>query len=82
LHSPQDERNAAPRRDTSNQLTAILVINGVVVLLLIVLAISVPSASEWISAAAQAEFANPDLPTLAPTQMAQPAEQIRVVRSN
>ena len=37
-------------------LLLFLAINGIIVLVLLVLALSVPSASEWISAAAQAEF--------------------------
>jgi hypothetical protein len=81
MHRPPDQRNSA-RRDRSDQLTAVLAVNGIVVLVLLALALSSPSASEWISAAVQAEFVNPDLPTNAPTQIAEPVEQTRIVRSN
>jgi len=46
-----------------------------------VLALSSPSASEWISAAVQAEFVG-DGPAAPPTQIAQPTEAARIVRSN
>jgi Na+-transporting methylmalonyl-CoA/oxaloacetate decarboxylase gamma subunit len=81
LHRPLDKWNSA-RRDGSDQLTVVLAINGIVVLVLLVLAWAVPSASEWISAAVQAEFVNPDLTTNAPTQIARPVDQMRIVRSN
>jgi len=48
---------------------------------LLALALSSPS-SERISAAVQAEFIGPNLPANAPTQIAQPVEQMRIVRSN
>jgi hypothetical protein len=59
----------------------IVAANGVIVLGLIALALSVPKASEWISAAAQAEFAGSEAPIAAPTQLARPLEQ-RLVRSD
>jgi hypothetical protein len=50
---------------------------------LIALAIFQPAASDWISQAAQAEFAAPFLaPALVPTQLARPADEIRTVRSD
>ena len=68
------------RRDLSDEITPILAINGIIVLVLLVLALSTPSASEWISAAAESEFVGgADVPA---TQIAQPAETIKVVRSN
>lgn len=70
------------RRDQSDQITPILAINGIIVLVLVVLALSVPSASEWISAAAQAEFVDGVAPPTMPTQTAQPVEAMKVVRSN
>jgi hypothetical protein len=50
---------------------------------LIGLAVSHPSASRWISDAAQAEFVGMDfVPDLAPpTRLAQPTNEIRTVRS-
>ena len=82
MHLPLDNWNAARRRGVSKQFTIVLAVNGVIVLVLLALALFVPSASEWISAAAEAEFMGPDLPTTAPTQVARPLEQMRVVRSN
>ena len=74
-------RKPQGRRDLSEQITPLLAINGIIVLALLVLALSVPSASEWISAAVQAEFVG-DAPAGTPTQMAQPDEAIKIVRSN
>ena len=53
------------------------------VIALIGLAISHPSASRWISEAAQAEFVGTDfVPDLAPpTRLAQPTNEVRIVRS-
>jgi hypothetical protein len=82
LQRPHDQWKPTGRRDSSGEITTLLAINGIIVLVLLVLALSTPSASEWISAAAQAEFVNPDISTSAPTQIAQPAEQTRIVRSN
>jgi hypothetical protein len=81
MHRPLDQRNS-DRPDRSDQFTTILAVNGIVVLVLLALALSSPSASEWISAAVQAEFVNPDLPMSAPTQIARPREQMRIVKSN
>ncbi len=78
----QDKRNPRDRDDFFSQITSIVVINGVIVLALIVLALSSPSASEWISAAAQAEFVGSDIVATAPTQIAQPLRPTRIVRSN
>jgi len=52
------------------------------VLVVIALAITKPVASVWISDAAQAEFVGPNPPAVAPTELAQPAMQIRTVRAN
>jgi len=70
------------RRNLSDEITPLLAINGIIVLVLLVLALSTPTASEWISAAAQAEFVGGDAASLAPTQIAQPVEAIKIVRSN
>jgi hypothetical protein len=54
-----------------------------VVIALIGLAVSQPSASKWISDAAQAEFVGTDfVPNLAPpTRLAQPTNEIRTVKA-
>ena len=70
------------RRDLSDEITPLLAINGIIVLVLLILALSAPSASEWISAAAQAEFVDSVAPAVIPTQIAQPVEAIKIVRSN
>ena len=64
-----------------NDATTLLALNGVIVLTLICLALRAPLASEWISAAAQAEFVGVDIPAPS-TQIAQPAEAMRTARSN
>lgn len=69
-------------RNLSDEITPLLAINGIIVLVLLVLALSTPSASEWISAAAQAEFVGGDAALMTPTQIAQPVEAIKIVRSN
>jgi hypothetical protein len=76
-----DSWKSQSRRDLSDEITPLLAINGIIVLALLVLALSVPSASEWISAAVQAEFVG-DGPATTPTQIAQPVETVKVVRSN
>jgi hypothetical protein len=70
------------RRNLSDEMTPLLAINGIIVLVLLVLALSAPSASEWISAAAQAEFVGGDAASVLPTQTAEPVEAIKIVRSN
>ena len=82
LQRPHDQWKPAGRGNSSGEITTLLAVNGIVVLVLLVLALSAPSASEWISAAVQAEFVNPDISTPAPTQIAQPTDQMRIVRSN
>ena len=49
---------------------------------LIALVLTQPTASRWISEAAQAEFVGTMPLEVAPTQLAQPAMQIRTVRTN
>ena len=68
----QDWRKPSDRSGTINLLT----INGVIILTLIALALTVPSAPEWISAAAQAEFVGGTMPADGLTQIAQPTDQI------
>ncbi len=50
--------------------------------MIVVLATNYPVVSEWISVAAQAEFPIADMWPSSPTQIAQPAEQMHIVRSN
>jgi hypothetical protein len=77
-----DKWKPTRRRGLSDEISTLLAVNGIIVLALLVLALSSPSASEWISAAAQAEFVGNDTPAMSPTQIAQPAEETKVVSSN
>ena len=79
MHRPLDQQNSA-RPDRSDQFTTVLAVNGIVVLVLLALALNSPSAFEWISAAVQAPFGKNASARLA--QIAQPHEQMRIVRSN
>jgi hypothetical protein len=74
----QDRHKPSDRGETFN----LLAINGVIILTLIALAWSVPSAPEWISAAAQAEFVDGTVPADAPTQIAEPTDQMRMSRAD
>ena len=82
LQRYDDEWKRQSRHDLSDQITPIVAINGIIVLALLLLALSAPSASEWISAAVQAEFVGGEVPDAMPTQIAQPVEAIKIVRSN
>ena len=82
MQRDHDKWNPTGRRGSSDGLASLVIINGAIVLVLVALALSSPSASEWISAAAQAEFVGIESPAMSPTQIAQPAEATRVVRSN
>jgi hypothetical protein len=75
----QDERKPA---DRGGAISIILAINGVIVLALVAIALSAPSASEWISAAAQAEFVDGTMPVAVPMQTARPTEQIRTTSND
>jgi hypothetical protein len=69
-------------RDSSNWTRVILAAHGIILLLIVALVVNYPAVSEWVSAAAQAEFVNTDIPSVGPTRVAQPSEQMRIVRSN
>ena len=70
------------RRDLPDQISPILVINGIIVLGLLVLALSIPSAPKWISAAAEVEFVGGAAPAAMPAQIAHPVEKTKIVQSN
>ena len=55
---------------------------GAVVLVLVALMMRFPAVSDWVSESAQAEFAvmGPS-PEIAPTQLAQPNNEVRTVRA-
>ena len=75
-----DDNDDVP--ETDNWIRVILAAHGVILLLIVALVANYPAVSEWISAAAQAEFFTPDITPAGPTQLAQPSDQMRVVRSN
>ncbi|HEY2249195.1 MAG TPA: hypothetical protein VGH70_17265 [Bradyrhizobium sp.] len=79
MHQYQDKDD---RRETDNRTRIILAAHGVILLMIVALVTNYPAVSEWVSAAAQAEFVNPDITSVGPTQLAQPAEPMRVVRNN
>jgi hypothetical protein len=78
----QQYPNKDDSRDTDNRTRIILAAHGVILLVIVALVANYPVVSEWVSAAAQAEFVNSDMTSASPTQLAQPAEQMRIVRSN
>ena len=69
-------------REAENSPRLIFAILGGVLLVIVVLVTNYPAVSEWISVAAQTEFVVPDMTPSGPTQIAQPAEQMHIVRSN
>jgi hypothetical protein len=77
-----DNSDHTDEGESQRWLPIILAAHGLILLVIVTLAVNYPAVSEWISAAAQAEFVNPDLTAAGPTQIAQPAEQMRIVRSN
>lgn len=82
LQRYDDKWKLQSRRDLSHAIAPVLVLNGIIAVLLIITALSIPSASEWISAAAQAEFVGEGFSQVMPTKVAQPAEAIQIVRNN
>ena len=79
LQRNHDKWNRTGGRGSND--TTLLALNGVIVLTLICLALRAPLASEWISAAAQAEFVGIDIP--APSaQIARPVEAMRTARTD
>jgi hypothetical protein len=64
------------QRFVANWTAALLAIHGIIVLVLIGIAVGYPAASQWISQAIEAEYII-EPPASAPTQVAQPREEIR-----
>jgi hypothetical protein len=69
-------------READNRIRIILAAHGVILLVIVALVVNYPAVSQWVSASAQAEFVNPGVTPVGPAQIAQPAEQMRIVRSN
>jgi hypothetical protein len=68
-------------RETDTWIRIVLAAHGLILLVIVALVANNPAIPEWISAAAQAEFVNPDIASVGPTQLAQP-DQMRIVRNN
>ena len=69
-------------READNRTRIILAALGAILLVIVALGANYPAVSEWISVAVQAEFVNPDITSVGPTQIAQPSEQTQVVRND
>jgi hypothetical protein len=78
----QQDQDKSDAGETDSRIRIILAVHGVILLVIAALVVNFPAVSEWVSAAAQAEFISPDVTPASPTQVAQPSEQMRVVRSN
>jgi hypothetical protein len=82
MQQHQGNSDRADERESDTWLRIILAAHGGVLLVIVALVANYPAVSEWISAAAQVEFVNPDITSAGPTQIAQPTEQMRIVRSD
>jgi len=60
----------------------VLAVHAIILLTLVGLAVGYPGASEWISQAVQAEFVDRVAPPAAPAQIAQPVQEMRIVRTD
>jgi hypothetical protein len=78
----QRYQNKDDPRETDYRTRIILAAHGVILLVIVALVAHHPAVSEWVSAAAQAEFVNPAITSADPTQIAQPADPFRIVRNN
>jgi hypothetical protein len=83
MHGSLNEKPGDPKsayRAWDNKLVALPIL---IVVALIGIAITQPSASKWISESVQAEFAGTDLvPDAAPpTRIAQPRNEVRTVKA-
>jgi hypothetical protein len=83
MHGSLDRSGKTDNSTYRSWSSGFLALPALLAIVLIGLAIVQPSASNWISEAAQAEFAaTVFLPDVAPTQHANPAMEIRTVRAN
>jgi hypothetical protein len=69
-------------RETGGWIPLVLAAHGVILLVIVALVANFPAVSEWVASSAQAEFVNPDTTSNGPAQLAQPAGQTRIVRSD
>jgi hypothetical protein len=82
MHGSFDKSGENDNRTHRSWSVGFFAVPVFVVIALVGLMLTQPAASNWISEAAQAEFVglNP-APQVAPTQLAQPAMAIRIVRA-
>jgi len=78
----QQYRDKDDPHETDSWLPVVLAAHGAILLVIIALMVNYPVVSEWVSAAAQAEFVGPEITSVGPTQLAQPAEPMRIVKNN
>jgi len=69
-------------RETDGWIPLVLAAHGVILLVIVALVANFPAVSQWVASSTQAEFVNPDTMSNGPAQLAQPADQMRIVRSN
>ena len=82
MHGTFDRSGESRDRFDRSWNVGLFAIPALFAIVLIGLAMTQPTASNWISEAAQAEFAGAFIvPEITPTQLAQPRDQIRTVRA-
>ena len=72
----QQYRDKDDPRETDSSFAVVLAAHGGILVVIIALMAKYPVVSERVSAAAQAEFVGPEITSVGPTQLAQPAEPI------
>ena len=80
----RSQQNSRPfdRHGFWNWTAGLLALYGAIVLVLVGFMIRYPAVSNWVSEAAQAEFTvTSPSPEVAPTQLAQPNNEVRTVRA-
>ena len=75
-------RDRDDSRETESWIPLALAALAVMLLAIVALAANYPAVSEWVSAAAQAEFVNSNVVPAGPMQLAQPSDQMQIVRRN
>ena len=81
MHGSLDRSDESRNRTGRNWSIGFFALPVLVVIALVALVIFKPAASAWISDAVQAEFIGQNSPDVAPTELAQPAMQIRTVKA-
>ena len=83
MHSTLDRSGKTDETSGGHSGLRLVAIPALLAVALAALAIMQPDASRWMMEAVQAEFAPVSLtPETAPTQLAQPAKEIRTVKAN